>query len=80
MNLAVAPTFVPSKDHETAFSQLRSLDLLPALGLAEDEFWNLFSRCGLCQNFVTSRTIPYHTCPASGQLLIKFVPLLFSYL
>lgn len=67
MNLTMALTFIPSEGHITAFSQLRSLDLLPAYGLAEDEFWSLFARCGLCQNFVTTRTIPYHVCPARGQ-------------
>lgn len=71
MNLAKAPTFIPSEDHVSAFSQLRSLDLLPAIGLAAENFWDLFSRCQLCQNFVTTRTIPYHKCPANGQSLFK---------
>lgn len=70
MDITKAPTFIPSQDHVSAFSQLRSLDLLPANGLAIDEFWSLFSRCQLCQNFVSTRTVPYHRCPADGQPLL----------
>lgn len=64
MDLTKAPAFVPSKRHTSAFSKLRSLDLLPAQGLSEEDFWSLFSRCRSCQHFMTTRTIPYHRCPA----------------
>ncbi len=66
MNFRNAPVFDPSEDYITDFSKLRSLDLLPALGLAEDEFWSVFSRCKICLNFITTRTIPYHVCPSSS--------------
>lgn len=69
MNLAKAPIFSPSENHTSDFFQLRSLDLLPADGLGEDEFWHLFSRCAVCHNFMTTRTIPYHRCPNSGKLV-----------
>ena len=69
MDLTKAPVFSPSENHMSAFFQLRSLDLLPAKGLSEDEFWRLFSKCAICHNFMTTRTIPYHRCPISGQSL-----------
>lgn len=69
VNLAKVPVFSPSENHTSAFFQLRSLDLLPAEGLSEGEFWRLFSRCAVCQNFMTTRTIPYHQCSIGGELL-----------
>ncbi len=69
MDLTRVPTFNPSEVHISNFSKLRSLDLLPAMGLAEEEFWTVFSRCRDCKNFMTTRTIPYHTCPGKSELL-----------
>ena len=66
LDLTKAPIFSPSESHTSEFFKLRSLDLLPAEGLSEDEFWQLFSRCEVCQNFMTTRTIPYHQCSSSG--------------
>lgn len=68
VNIHMAPSFNPSPLYTTPFSQLLSLDWLPAYGLSEEEFWKLFSRCRQCFNFMTVRTIPYHVCPArAGQ-------------
>lgn len=61
-----APSFDPSKRYATSFSQLHSLDMLPARGLAESDFWKLFSKCQTCDHLMTTRTIPYHICPVSG--------------
>ena len=73
MNLTKAPVFSPSEDHTSDFFQLRSLDMLPAEGLSEGEFWGLFSRCAVRKNFMTTRTIPYHRCPIpSGQYIFNF--------
>ncbi len=63
----MAPSFYPSNDHTTDFSQLQSLDMLPAQGLAEIDFWKLFSKCRSCLHLMTTRTIPYHVCSISGQ-------------
>lgn len=40
--------------------------MLPAKGLAESDFWKLFSKCKSCHHLMTTRTIPYHICPVSG--------------
>lgn len=64
MDVRRAPSFDPSQKHVTSFSLLRSLDLFPALGLAPADFWTLFSRCQMCNHYMTTRTIPYHRCPA----------------
>ncbi|KAF8956818.1 hypothetical protein BDZ97DRAFT_1925084 [Flammula alnicola] len=61
-----ARMFDPSDDHISAFSQLHTLDMLPARGLTEVDFWNLFSKCRSCRHFMTTRTIPYHICPTPG--------------
>ncbi len=79
MDLKKAPTFDPSEVHISNFSKLRSLDLLPAMGLSEEEFWTVFSRCKECLNFMTTRTVPYHICPTKGELLLSF-PLLEVYI
>lgn len=71
MDVEGAPTFDPTLEHTTSLSELRSLDMYPGMGLAEGDFWVLFSKCMACQNFMTTRTIPYHICPGtpSGQFL-----------
>ncbi len=66
IDLRMAPLFDPSKEYATAFSQLHSLDMLPAHGLASRDFWKLFSKCQSCLHLMTTRTIPYHVCSAPG--------------
>lgn len=66
-----APTFDPSINHTSPFSQLHKLDSLPAEGIPEVEFWKLFSKCRACGNYMTTRTIPYHICPTPGQLYLS---------
>ncbi|KAF9470484.1 hypothetical protein BDN70DRAFT_902071 [Pholiota conissans] len=39
------PTFDPSIKEPSSFSLLHSLDMFPALGLPENAFWKLFSKC-----------------------------------
>ncbi|KAF8190094.1 hypothetical protein BJ912DRAFT_925727 [Pholiota molesta] len=51
INLRHAPVFDPLHRPVSSFSQLLSLDMLPALG------------CMACHNFMTARTVPYHICP-----------------
>lgn len=69
MNVDRVSTFDPTATHATSLSELRSLDMYPGMGLAEGDFWALFSKCTACHNFMTTRTIPYHVCPGtpSGQ-------------
>lgn len=71
MNIGKVSSFDPSVHHISSFSQLHKLDTLPAQGITEVEFWNLFAKCEACSNFMTKRSIPYHLCPP-GQLL-RFV-------
>ena len=70
-----APIFDPSDDRTTTFSQLMSLDMLPARGLPEINFWQLFSKCRICSNFMTTRTVPYHSCatPSKSSLCFPFM-------
>lgn len=74
INTQRVPIFSPSDDRTSAFSQLLSLDMLPARGLPEVIFWQLFSKCGTCSNFMTTRTVPYHVCTTttSGQSNLCF--------
>lgn len=65
MDLRQATTFDPTKNHTTSFFELHSLDMFPGLGLSENDFWALFSKCAACGNYMTTRTIPYHLCPKS---------------
>ncbi|KAF9473555.1 hypothetical protein BDN70DRAFT_937346 [Pholiota conissans] len=81
MNLYKVPVFDPAENHISSFSQLHKLDTFPALGLEEDEFWKLFSKCAVCLNFMTTRTVPYHICPSNDNLrgrckLLKDSPLI----
>ena len=66
IEMTKAPLFDPSKHYTTSFSQLHSLDMLPANGLAESDFWKLFSQCKSCHRLMSMRTIPFHICPVSG--------------
>ena len=61
------PTFDPSLKTTTSFSQLHSLDLFPGPGLAPEDFWKLFSKCEVCHNLMTTRTVPFHICPEAGE-------------
>ena len=72
MDVRRTPTFNPSHKHVTGFSLLRSLDLHPAMGLDPANFWALFSRCQVCNGYMTTRTVPYHQCAAEalGQLYL----------
>lgn len=66
-----ASGFDPLMKHTSDFSRLRSLDQFPALGLSAGDFWPLFSRCLVCCNLMTTRTIPYHMCQ-TGQLFVQY--------
>ncbi len=67
LDLQLAPTFNPSDNRTSTFSQLLQLDMLPAKGITEAEFWKLFSKCAVCSNFMTTRTVPFHVCPSPRQ-------------
>ncbi|KAF8200973.1 hypothetical protein BJ912DRAFT_921532 [Pholiota molesta] len=81
ISLHNAPTFDPSSHQTSSFSQLLSLDSLPALGLAGHEFWKLFSKCTGCHRGheagvpeAVFRAI-FYVCGCCGRYMTKRVSL-----
>lgn len=58
---------------EADIVQLNALDCKLATGLKPKEFWALFSKCGRCNLFVTSRSMEHHKanqCQNDGGLIV----------
>jgi hypothetical protein len=59
-------TFDPAKQGMSEAARLFAIDSVVVGGLVKKEFWKLFLKCQVCQNFMTARSVGSHVCPASG--------------
>jgi hypothetical protein len=64
---------------KSSSDQFHILDSRAAVGLQSHEFWKLFSKCGVCKNLMTARSIDYHRCPGkSPNILSPLMPLIIK--
>ena len=63
-------TFNPANQTMSETARLYTVDSMISGGLLRNEFWKLFSRCEVCHNFMTTRTIDSHVCLGSGNFFL----------
>jgi hypothetical protein len=63
-------TFNPANQTMSDSIRFYTVDSVIEGGLARNEFWKLFSRCAVCHNFMTTRTIESHVCPGAGNFFL----------
>ena len=59
-------TFNPAKQGMSETAHLFAVDSVITGGLVKNEFWKLFLKCQVCDNFMTARSVDSHVCHGLG--------------